>query len=178
MSEYSLVNPYISGQFSTSFNESSPLKAATAAWNMISSKLSNCVPSFAFTLQEESGKKLHHFMVNENVDDEGKVSFNIKKYKKVDETKVNDFMNKLAKIKTQSGGKKADDDDSSSSSESEILAKLRYKHMKKRANDSKLIGTYLWSWSYYPTLYDVTYYDYFFVPTYVAPYMPYMYIYW
>lgn len=178
---YQLVNPYISGQFTTSFDGGSPLKAATKCWESLSAKFTNCIPNFAFTLQD-GGNKLHHFLVKESVSSDGEVSFKISPYTKTDDGKVSKFMSKVSKL--QEGGKRkkksaADDDDSSSSdSDSEELNRLRYEHIKNKANNSKLIGNYMWYWSYYPTIYDVTYYDSFYIPTLVAPYMPYVNISW
>lgn len=170
---YQLVNPYIDGQLDTTFSGSSPLKAATKCWSKLSSMFTNCVPNFAFTLQE--GGKLYHFIVNEKVDNSGKVSFKIKPYDKADNSKVDAFLRRIEKL--QDGGKrkkKSDDDDSSSDSDSYELNKLKYDHIKQKANNSKLIGTYTWYWSYYPTIYDVTYYDTYYIPTLTVPYIPYI----
>lgn len=173
---YQLVNPYIEGQLETTFDGSTPLKAATKCWSKLSSMFTNCVPYFAFTLQE--GGKLHHFVVNEKVDKNNKVSFKLKEYNNVDEGKVNKFLSKVKQL--QEGGKRrkkhSDDDSSSSDSDSHELNKLKYNHIKQRANNSKLIGTYTWYWSYYPTIYDLAVYDAFYIPTLTAPYMPYFYI--
>lgn len=173
---YQLVNPYISGQFNTSFEGSSPIKAATKCWESLSSKFTNCIPNFAFSLQD-GGNKLHHFLVKEKVSRDGEVSFNIKPYTKTNDAKVSKFLSKVSKL--QEGGKrKKKDDDSSSSSDSDELNRLRYEHIKNKANNSKLVGSYMWYWSYYPTIYDVSYYDSFYIPTLVAPYMPYINVNW
>lgn len=66
--KYKLINPVIEGKFDSTFEEESSMKAANKCWLKLSKYLSNDVPSFAFTMKEMDGGKLHHYKVKEKKD--------------------------------------------------------------------------------------------------------------
>lgn len=164
---YTLVNPYIKGDFNCEFSGSSAIDAASECWSTLSEHFTNNLPKFAFTLQK--GGKLYHFNVKEDVDESGLVNFNIKELKNVSSNCESNFKNNLKSAKSQSGGKKKkkkdDDDDSDSDSDEEKLYnRLRYERIKDSSN-------LIYYWWYYPNMYA---YDVYYVPTFTYPLTPYI----
>ncbi len=147
MKTYSLVNPSIQGELKTSFKASSSLEAANEAYNELSQHFANYLPVFYFSL--EGGGKLHHFQVEEKLNDES-ANYVLTPFKGT--VKESEFSSKLRQLKKQEGGKhkkhhhKHDDSSSSSSSSSSDY----YRRVSVPIN----------SWWYYPNLYivDGTYY--------------------
>jgi hypothetical protein len=136
MTKFTLVNPKIDGSVKTSFEASSPLKAADEAYSAISKYFTNSLKEFNFTLQSGSGK-YHHFTAAEKKHKNQDVNYTIKEFKgKVD-------MDAFAKRLTQSGGKhkKWDDDDSSDSDSSPVYRRMNYP---------------IYNWWYDPFVYVVT----------------------
>uniref|UniRef100_A0A6C0M1E4 Uncharacterized protein n=1 Tax=viral metagenome TaxID=1070528 RepID=A0A6C0M1E4_9ZZZZ len=140
MTKFTLVNPKIDGSVQTSFDTSSPLKAADEAYSAISKYFTNRLQEFRFTLQ--SGGKFHHFVASEKLGKDNKVSYTINEFK----GKVNiDTMQKsMDQYQEQNGGKKKwDEDDSSSSSSDSSPAFRRYNYP-------------IYNWWYDPFVYVVT----------------------
>lgn len=79
MTKFTLVNPKIDGSVQTSFDISSPLKAADAAYSAIAKYFTNRLERFFFTLQ--SGGKYYHFVATEKMKGD-KVSYSISEFKK------------------------------------------------------------------------------------------------
>lgn len=114
MTKFTLVNPKIDGSVKTSYEASSPIKAADEAYSSISKYFTNRLQEFRFTLQ--SGGKYHHYVASEKKNKEGKVSYTISEFKgKV----VTDALeHRSSEYQKQYGGKhkKWDEDDSSDDS--------------------------------------------------------------
>ena len=79
MKTYELFNPQIFGDMNTIFKSDDSLGAAKSFWTALSGYTNKEVPSFAFTLKNMEGGKLHHFTVNEVKSKKNKISFNIAK---------------------------------------------------------------------------------------------------
>ncbi len=142
MSSYQLVNPYIGGEFKTTFAAKSPFTAAKDAWQSLSPHLTSYVPRFAFTMQRLSDNKLFHYVIKEEIINDSSSGKNVnyslsdlesdKKYSE----EIKDFLKNVNKYRNKKGGKKKknkDDDSSDSDSESdddddsdeEIYSKVR-----------------------------------------------------
>jgi hypothetical protein len=118
---YILVNPFIEKNTIKSKQKSSSA-AAEDIWSQFSTNVKNFTPEFYFSFIETGSNKLHHYKVNETLEN-NKVKYSLQKY---NSKKINDkdFINALF----QDGGKgnhhrqkrykKYDDDSSSSSSSS------------------------------------------------------------
>ncbi len=138
---YILLNPHLPGKELTS-NEKTPGSAADQIWGKLSENIKNYSPNFYFSIQDTKSNKLHHFKVNEKLEND-RVKYTIKKYKnKVDEKGL------LEGIK-QSGGRRKFDDDSSSSSSSSDDEYLYFPSGKSKLSNKG------WTITYYPTIYGV-----------------------
>uniref|UniRef100_A0A6C0ACD2 Uncharacterized protein n=1 Tax=viral metagenome TaxID=1070528 RepID=A0A6C0ACD2_9ZZZZ len=179
MTKYQLVNPYIEGDFQTSYSAKTPDECAEQVWDNLSGYLTGNVPKFAFTLKQESNNKLYHFLVKESVKGD-LVDYSLTKLN-IDLNKdavkqLNSKINKFSSV-TQNGGKKSqkeeeEDDDDDSSSDDE-LEELYEKVMKKRYKHQTQPILYWW---YTPSLYQYTVGSVF-CPTFVVPLTPYVEIY-
>ncbi len=179
MTEYKLVNPHIEGKFKKLYSGETPFDAAKNMWENLSSNFTNCVPEFAFTLERAKDNKMYHFRVNESVKD-GEVDFVISELNiKMTAAKKKKFLGALDgfKNKVQGGGargkrknkkKKSKDDDDESSSESDSDYYDLFMLTDHILYDQPI--SHFW---YYPYLYPFDY-DYYFVPTWVAPLSPYV----
>ncbi len=147
MPTYELVNPYISGDLTTQFDDDTENGAAERAWTALSSKIVNNVPRFAFTLKNTTDDSLSHFVVKERISKKhGTVNFKITQLK----LELNDSQKKfiLSKTPTTGGGKKdkrkhshkkkhdspSDSDSSSSSSDSSIDSEAVYNKIRNFRN--------------------------------------------
>ena len=143
---YILVNPIIeSGAIKS--KKKSANDAAEDLWSKYSGNIKNHAPEFYFSFFESGSKKIHHFQVNETVEN-NKVKYSLKKYKNKD---LNDkeFVKALLE---QDGGKRhkhKKDDDSYSSSSSSEDEDLVYHSRKPLRYGSPLSVTY------YPSIYGV-----------------------
>lgn len=145
--EFVLLNPYLDGKKIAS-NEKDVNLAAEEIWNDVSSKIKNYIPEFYFTIQNSSDSSLHHFKVNESLEN-NKVKYSInkldkKKYHKNDSLLL-DEINNVSKLK---GGKRrySDDDDSSSSSDEEDDVIFKFKTKEPEP---------VLTLNYYPSIYGV-----------------------
>lgn len=140
MSSYQLVNPYIGGEFKTTYAAKSPFSAAKDAWQSLSPHLTSYVPRFAFTMQRLSDNKLFHYVIKEEIINDSSSGKNVNyslsdleaDNKHADEIK--DFLKHVNNYRNKKGGKgkKKKDDDSSDSdsdldddSDEEIYSKVR-----------------------------------------------------
>lgn len=180
MKKFQLVNPYIEGDFKTEYSGKTASDCAENVWDNLSGYLTGNVPKFAFTLQQNSNNKLHHFLVKEDVNDD-LVNYSIKPLNiDLDKNTSSKLQSKIKKM-SQSGGNsknkkksnKDDDDSSSSSTCSDDLDELYHKVMKKKNRHQTQPILYWW---YTPSLYQYTVGSVF-VPTFVVPLTPYVEIY-
>ena len=184
MPTYQLVNPLLGGNISSSFNATNPLNAAQSAWVQLSNYLTNDVPHFAFSLQDDNNN-LHHYEVKESVDAKKVASYSINNiHVKLSPKQVAGFQkltsNMLNKINSAKGGsvkggkrhKKHDDSSSSSSSSSSSNDALddAIKRMKYKAMMQNQPLYYFW---YNPLVYDTV--D-LYMPTFTVPISPYVHI--
>ena len=179
MTVYDLVNPVLGGNINTSFQSKTPLEAAQSAWLHISQYFLNNVPKFAFTLKGGDGK-LHHYMVNEKVDEHKTASYTISSLNvKLNASQISNFGKQVDSINgkinnDQQGGKKHHshkhdvDDSSSSSSDEELEDAIRSLKYKAMTQSQPLY--YFW---YNPLMYNTV--D-LYVPTFIAPISPYVHI--
>lgn len=182
MGKFRLVNPVIIGNFQNSYESSTAMDAAKNFWEELTGKnyITNNVPQFLFTLENESGKSLHHYMVKEKIAAEGSkfADYSIEEVSvKLTKAQQKEFLDEVAKVKSrmgnekgQSGGKsrkqgrkRYDDDDSSSSSDDDddILDYIRMRRFDQPIS----------YWWYAPTVYNV---KTLFTPTFVSPLYPYV----
>lgn len=172
MSNYTLINPCIEGNIVSTFSGKSQLDAAVDAWNGLSKYITNNVPRFAFTLENNNNGELHHFLVKEKLSGNGDASYKISEIdvamKPSDVKSFKNRINNFKKSKAQAGGKKHkkhdDDDDSSSSSSSEPFNLLK---VYNYATKTYPIGY----WWYDPLVYRL---DSVYIPTFVTPLTPYV----
>jgi len=151
---YLLVNPIIQSK-SIKSKKKLTNDAAEDIWSQFSTNVKNYTPEFYFSLFETGSKKIHHYQVNESLEN-NKVKYSLKKYKN---KKLNDkeFVDTIVKHLEQDGGKhhktkqsrsrRNKDDDSSSSSSSDD--NLVFRSHKTPRYPSPLAVTY------YPTIYGV-----------------------
>lgn len=139
---YILVNPIVESTQIKSKKKSSS-DAAEDLWSQYSGNIKNHAPEFYFSFLETGSKKIHHFKVNETLEN-NKVKYSLKKYKNKN---INDkeFVKALLQ---QDGGKhhKRRDDDSSSSSDDDDLVY----HSKKGPRYPSPLAI-----SYSPSIYGV-----------------------
>jgi hypothetical protein len=176
MPNYQLVNPYIEGNFETSYSGKKPIDAAEKLWGKLSSYMTGNIPRFAFSMERASDGKLYHFTVKESVKGET-VDFSLTEEKvKLKKKLLDGFKSKLTQLKnkSQQGGKKKKkrkkDSSSSSDSDEDLLDKV-LKHRYNHVNQPILY------WWYTPTLYD-SLVESVFVPSWTVPLVPYMEYYW
>ena len=159
MKQYYIVNPSIKGSFENEFTAENNKEAGLDAYRELSQYFSSNVPQFNFTLK--SGRKYIHYTAKEKVSDDGKVKFTVKEITKpVNEKKLNTFISETSNV---SGGKFKYYDSSSSSSSSRVYNYHR-KHREPRP---------ISHWQYYPSIYP---FDYYYVPQFIVPLAPYVYI--
>jgi hypothetical protein len=171
MKSYILVNPHIEGSIDTKFKTNSPMEAANLAYETLSKYFSNNIPKFSFTIQKAGSDKFYHFDVNEKINKNDKIKFQIKENTEI--TNI-DGLKKFIKNTEEdlAGGKKSnrkykydDESDSSSSDDSDEDYYYYYKPINRH-----MPITY---WSYYPYVYNL---KKIYVPTFVPTISPYVYI--
>jgi len=174
MNSYILVNPHIEGSIDTRFKTKTANEAATIAYDTVSKYFSNNLPKFSFTLQKAGSDKFYHFDVNEKINKNDKIKFQIKENSSITNLdglkKFIDTNNdKLEGGKSHKSHKyrkyKYDDEDSSDSSDSDDDYYYYYKPITRT-----MPITY---WSYYPYAYNL---KQIYVPTFVPTISPYVYI--
>lgn len=182
MNSYKLVNPTIIGNLKTEYNAESPIEAAKQFWDQLTVEnqlITNNVPMFLFSI-EQTGGKLHHFMVQEKPSTKKSkyANFTITEHKlDLSDEEQNEFKQNLtelvndvnSKINEQHGGRKRyhnkdDDSSSSSSSSSDVDDYLSFLRLRRISNP-------LVYWLYNPVLYRVRSS---FVPTFYPPHTPYV----
>lgn len=170
MVKYTVVNPFMVGSFQTTYEGASALDAAKNFWGKFSSQLTNNLPSFSFTMQEDGSKKLSHFNVKEEMEG-GKVNFVIsEKILTLTDAAVDKLNKEIDSLKTQYGGRRhrEEDDSSSSSDTDEQIIKKFNKMNKLRFNHLNSPIVYF---RYFPGLYAV---DDVYIPTFITPVIPYV----
>jgi len=171
-SEYKLINPYIEGSMDNKFFGKTHAEAAEQTWTTISKYITNNVPQFAFTLENNDNGQLHHFLVKESLIGGSDASFNISELQLNLKSKdAQEFKNRAKD--TMKGGKKKhkrrhDDDSSSSSSSSSDSASSIFSALKSYKKNKGYPITYWW---YDPLVYKL---DSVYIPTFVAPIVPYI----
>lgn len=160
MKQYYIVNPCIKGSFENEFTAKNNREAGLEAYRAISEHFSSNIPEFNFTLR--NGDKFVHFTAREKISD-NKIKFTLREISKpVNEDKLRSF---ISETNSLSGGKKFKYYDSSSSSSSSSHAYNYYKKPRRPVPISH--------WQYYPSIYP---YDHYYVPQFVVPLTPYVYI--
>jgi hypothetical protein len=91
------MNPKVRGRISTTFNSKNAGGAAQKCWNTLSNCFGGNLPKFAFTLQDGGGK-FYHFAVEEVLDNNGNVDFDIKQINGSD-TKLKNHIRSMKQIK-------------------------------------------------------------------------------
>lgn len=175
---FKLVNPRIIGSLNTNIEGSDATDAAHKAWATISEHITGNVPQFTFTLEDTTDKKLFSFQVTEAAT--GKYAdYTISpvemKLTQDQEATFRKELSRLDKINRQMknkqhGGDKNKkrylDDSSSSDSDDDISVYDKLKLFNAINKPKPIIY-----WWYTPLVYDI---DRFYVPTFVAPLMPYV----
>ena len=182
---YTLVNPFIHGDFKSTVKSKNSVNAAKSFYKNLSEHFNNNIPKFYFTIQKGgSGKgKYYHFKVAEQRN-KNNVSFTIEPYDVLGSETIDAFTSRLNNFKTkfaQSGGKKKGKDKGkgkskgkgkgkkskdSSESESESESELESSDDYKRINT--LISTVnqpIYYWWYDPSIYKL---DTYYIPTFYA----------
>ena len=109
---YKLINPNISGEFSTTIKSQNSINAAKTFYKSLSEHFSKDIPKFYFTIQKggSGSGKYYHFVVKEKKGANDEVKFKVESYN-VDsdesslaafKSRLNAFQNKFE----QAGGKK------------------------------------------------------------------------
>ena len=181
---YTLVNPFIHGDFKSTVKSKNSVNAAKSFYKNLSEHFNNNIPKFYFTIQKggSGNGKYYHFLVKETKGANDEVKFKVESYNiSNEEANLKVFKNKLVKFKSkfeQAGGKKAkkgskkgskakksiDDDSDLDSSEDFYRRAQTYK---------PIVTPPLYYWWYDPGVYGL---DSVFVPTfysYVTPYIQY-----
>jgi hypothetical protein len=181
---YTLVNPFIHGDFKSTIKSKNSVNAAKSFYKNLSEHFNNNIPKFYFTIQKggSGNGKYYHFLVKESKGANDEVKFKVESYNvSNEEANLKVFKNKLVKFKSkfeQAGGKKAkkgskkgskakksiDDDSDLDSSEDFYRRAQTYK---------PVVTPPLYYWWYDPGVYGL---DSVFVPTfysYVTPYIQY-----
>lgn len=65
MTRFRLVNPYVKGSIGTSTKSNQPIYAAKKLYSRIADLFANNLPSYFFTIENQSTGELHHFESNE-----------------------------------------------------------------------------------------------------------------
>jgi hypothetical protein len=170
MSNYKLINPSLQGNLKNVVSARQPLDAAKQIWTNLSKYITNDVPAFAFTIENQNGGEMHHFKVQET-QNKGEAEFKIEeiniKLKDADMKKFKQRAEKSGKSVMKGGEKDKKDkkDDSSSSSSSEAFDALK---MYKKFNRTVQPITYWW---YDPYVYGMSSV---YIPTFVTPVLPYI----
>lgn len=181
MKNYTVVNPVIYGKFKNTYEAATSLEAASGFWKELTGNnyITNNVPHFLFTLQDDKDKSLHHFSVKEKAAAEGSkysdysiAEVTVKLSKKEEDEfikEANSVKSRLSSGEIQAGGKRslsrkryADDDSSSSSDDDiDIVDYIRIRNLTHPIS----------YWWYAPTIYNVRTV---FTPTFVSPLYPYV----
>lgn len=159
---YKLVNPYVEGTMSTTYSASSAIDAGNQAWQSLSKHFRKNVPKFAFTL-EQSGGKLHHFMVKESIKDK-KVVYSINEMT-IKDKHAKSFKTRFNEL---TGGKHHSSSSSSSDSDMSTDSDYDLVHLRHRHGVDPIY--YFW---YDPYMYDLSSVS---VPVFVDTITPYVYI--
>jgi len=174
MKSYILVNPYIEGSINKKFKTKSVIDAANLSYETLSKYFSNNLPKFSFTLQKAGTDKFYHFDVNEKINKNDKIKFQIKQNESIkDVTGLKKFIDQNneelvgGKSNKNKKYKYSDDenDDDSSSSDSDDDYYYYYKPITRN-----MPITY---WSYYPYIYNL---QKVYIPTFIPTISPYVYI--
>ena len=168
MSNYKLINPYIEGTMVTSFSGASQLDAACSAWNALSKYITNNVPKFAFTLENNDGQ-LYHFLVKESLSGNRAADYKISEINlKLQQDAISQFKNRLSMRGGRKHKKRHDDDDdessSSSSTSEDIFSAIKLSKLYSKTQP-------IVYWWYDPLIYEV---ESIYIPTFVAPIVPYI----
>jgi hypothetical protein len=122
----------------TTVNASSPDKAVKALWANLSKYILGNVPNLYVTIREEGTKNLHHYNIQEKVNDDKQANISYKKVNVKLTAKLRDqFLAASEKALTQQGGakkRKRYDEDDSSSDDSDSDDEF-HKFMKFRKNN-------------------------------------------
>jgi len=107
---YTLVNPYIEGDFKNKIQATNSAEASKLFYKKLSEHFNNAVPKFYFTIQKGgSGKgKYYHFKVTEKLE-KNNVKFTLEPYDIIGGTNMESFNAKLNNAKSkvnQEGGKR------------------------------------------------------------------------
>lgn len=169
MPNYKLINPSIQGNLKNTVSANLSIDAAEQIWTNLSKYITNNVPSFAFTIENQSGGSLHHFKVEETKH-KNEAKFEIKEIDvKLKASDLKKFKERVSKSAMQGGKKhkhdKHDDSSSSSSSSSDGFDTLK---LYKNFNRPIVPITYWW---YDPYVYNLSSV---FIPTFVTPVLPYI----
>ena len=180
---FSLVNPYISGESAYLFkkvNADNAFDAMGKIWGSLSQYLTSNMPRLFVTIKDDKND-LYHFIVSEKVKDNKTVETSFKEMEG-DEKKNEEHMQllKIAKKKcAQVGGRKRYDNDdiddiddsSSSSSDNDDIDNLIEDAALFRIRNTLHPITYWW---YNPLIYTNTFGRSVFVPTFRIPLAPYI----
>lgn len=163
MKSYKLVNPQIRGTLNTEFKASNSLKAADYAYQSLSKHFSNNIPNFYFTLQKSDDNDYKHFKVTEKKikNDEEKLEC------QYEITPIKADSNRLNKFKQKGGDKIIDvfiEND---------LYTPTYSVLKPTQYEFKVLQQPIYYYYYDPILYKI---DNLYIPTFLEPIKPYIYI--
>ena len=99
---YTLINPYIEGEFKKNIKAKNSAVAAQLFHESLSEHFNNSVPKFHFTIQKggSSKGKLYHFQVKENRN-EDEVTFSMKPYVVNSTSNIDNFNKNLKTFKNK-----------------------------------------------------------------------------
>jgi hypothetical protein len=118
---YLLINPYMEGNFKTTYKANSALKAATKFYKEFDSIVSNSLSNYGFSLYNTDSKEIHNFYVTEDYKPkQQKVNYELREVDTLDSTKGTGkkLYQKYMEQKKMSGGKDSDSSSSDSDSDS------------------------------------------------------------
>lgn len=129
---YRLINPYIEGSLDTVVRASNSFSGGKKIYKNISSLFKNQVDNFYMTIQNVETKDLAHFFVEEKMDKDGSIGYDITKFDdRMNPEIEKKLINSVEKLSKQTGGKHHshhqldDSSDSSSSSDETEYFKFR-----------------------------------------------------
>lgn len=168
MVKYTVVNPFMVGKFETTYEGSDAMDAAQKFWTKFSTKLTNNLPLFSFTIKDIKTDKLHHFDVKEQMTGGGVKTELTEKALVLSSSAVNKLNEEVSRLNKQYGGRKSNDD-SSSSEDTDYKIIKKFNKLNK-LNFPQPYGPIVY-FKYFPGLYGM---EDIYIPTFIAPVIPYI----
>lgn len=180
---YTLVNPFIQGDFKSTIKSKNSVIAAKTFYKNLSEHFNNSIPKFYFTIQKggSGNGKYYHFVVKEKKEKNDEVKFNVESYELPKEEAIKIFKNNLNSFKSkyeQAGGKAKAKKGSKKGSKSRKAVSDSESDLDSSEDFYRRAQTYqpvvtppLYYWWYDPGVYSL---DSIFVPTFYGYTPPYL----